>query len=101
MKINPVSNNNIVSSYLNTNSNIKSNTKNEAEEISDSVEFSEDALKFSAVIKNVNIDLDARDPQELAHIQEVTNKIKNGTYNVDGNKIAQKLLEGTSVNLDA
>jgi len=86
MKINPISNPNILRSYQSTQ---KLPEKAKFPSGRDEVTFSEEALSFSKVVA----ELEARSPDERARIAEIANAVSRGEYRVDSDKIADKILE--------
>ena len=90
MKINPVSNPNILRAYQSAKpvpgvAKIPSGR--------DEVTFSEEALSFAKAIEEARDALEFRTPEEKAHIADVADAVKRGEYNISSDKIADKILE--------
>ena len=86
MKINPISNPNILRSYQSSRTiPVKSGVLTGRDE----VVFSEEALSFSKIMKEV----ETRTQEERAHIANITNAVRQGEYKIDSDKIADKILE--------
>jgi flagellar biosynthesis anti-sigma factor FlgM len=64
----------------------------------DRVELSEDAKSFASVIKDVKDKLETESDIDKKHMEEVAKRIANGTYRVDSEEVAGKILGG---NFDA
>ena len=90
MKINPISNPNILKAYQAAKP--VSGVRNTASK-RDEVIFSEEALSFSKAMEEAREALELRPPEERAHIADVTAEIRRGEYNVSSDKIADKILE--------
>ena len=86
MKINPVSNPNILRSYQSTQ---KITEKTKLPSGRDEVTFSEEALSFSKIVA----ELESRSTDERARIADITNAVNKGEYKVDSEAIADKILE--------
>lgn len=91
MKVNSVGQSEAITNYVKTG--VKSVSKTETVEIKDSVELSDDAVKFSEMLQNIGAELDDRTSEEQERIKSVTAQIENGTYSIDGSKVASKMLE--------
>ena len=86
MKINPITNPNILRSYQSSRTiPVKLGVLAGRDE----VVFSEEALSFSKIMTEV----ETRTQEERAHIANITNAIRQGEYKVDSDKIADKILE--------
>ena len=90
MKINPITNPNILRSYQ--------ATKPAPERINiingrDEVTFSDEALSFSKALAEARDAIELRTPEEKAHIADVTAAVRQGTYRIDSEKVAEKILE--------
>ncbi len=92
MKINSISSSNMVESYK--GKPVKPVQKTEQSAKSDTVELSEDAKSFAAVIRDVKDKLDTRTEGEQKHFEDVASRIENGTYSVDGTDVIDKMLGG-------
>ncbi|MCL2126046.1 MAG: flagellar biosynthesis anti-sigma factor FlgM [Oscillospiraceae bacterium] len=86
MKINPISNPNILRSYQASKA---TPIKNRVASGRDEVVFSEEALSFAKVMTEV----ETRTQEERAHIASVTNAVRQGDYKIDSDKIADKILD--------
>lgn len=60
--------------------------------VSDKTELTEGAKTFSAALKAAQDIMDTRTSQQVDRINEVTEQIKNGTYAVSGDKVAEKII---------
>ena len=58
----------------------------------DKVELTHDAKTFSETIKAVKETMEIRAPEDLAHINEVAQQVKDNTYSVPGVSVARKIL---------
>ena len=90
MKINPITNPNILKSYAATKT---SPTKQKPGSTRDEVTFSEEALKFSKALEEARGAIERRTPEEQKHIADIKSAISKGTYKVDSGLIADKILE--------
>ncbi|MCL2151621.1 MAG: flagellar biosynthesis anti-sigma factor FlgM [Oscillospiraceae bacterium] len=91
MKINPISNPSIIKSYQPAKT-VPEKTK--ATGRRDEVVFSEEALSFSKAMAEAKDAIEFRSPEEKARIAEIAAAVRQGTYRVDSDKIAEKILEG-------
>jgi len=89
MKINPITNPNILKSYQAT-APIKEKTK--AASTRDEVTFSAEALSFSKAMTEAKESLEFRTPEEKAYIAGIKDAVQNGEYKVDSEDIADKIL---------
>jgi len=89
MKINPIINPNILRSYQATKP-----AKEESKVVSgrDQVTFSKEALSFSKALTEAREELEFRTPEEKAHIANIKEAVRNGTYHVSSEDIADKIL---------
>ena len=90
MKINPISNPNIMRKFQSTQP-ITSARKAAGKR--DEVTFSQEALDFSKALAEARDALELRTPEERARIAEITEEVRNGEYRVSSDKIADKILE--------
>ena len=60
----------------------------------DRVELSDEAKSFASVIKNVKDQLETETDTDNKHVADVAKRIANGTYRVDSEKVAGKILGG-------
>ena len=86
MKVNPIINPNILRSYQAAK---MTPARPGVPSGRDEVTFSDEALSFAKVMAEVEF----RTQEEKAHIANISNAIKQGEYNVDSEKIADKILE--------
>jgi flagellar biosynthesis anti-sigma factor FlgM len=89
MKINPITNPNILRSYQATKP-AKETTG--AASGRDEVTFSAEALSFSKALTAAKESLELRTPEEKAHIAELKDAVNKGDYFVDSEDIADKIL---------
>ena len=86
MKINPITNTNVLMSYQAPKiAPVKAGVKIGRDEVT----FSEEALSFSKVMAEVEF----RTQEERTHIAEITSAVRQGIYRIDSDKIADKILE--------
>jgi len=90
MKINPISNPNILKSYAVSK---PSPAKPNALGGRDEAVFSDEALSFSKALTEAREELEHRPQEELAHIANITAAIRDGSYRVSSEDIAAKILE--------
>ena len=90
MKINPITNPNILRSYQATK---PAPAKTKVISGRDEVIFSEEALSFSKALAEAKDALELRSPEEKAHIAEVTDAVRQGEYRIESEKVAEKILE--------
>ena len=84
MKIDSIQRNNMINAYTKQRQNYKSEVVNKLPK--DKVTISEDAKYLNKITtENENIDLDK--------INEIKNRIKQGTYTVDSRKVAEKIIK--------
>ncbi len=60
--------------------------------VSDKTELTDSAKTFSAALKAAQESMEARSPEEMSHINNVAEQIRNNTYFVPGYKVAEKIL---------
>jgi len=89
MKINPITNPNILRSYQATKP-VKEETKVAAGR--DQVTFSKEALSFSRALTEAKEELEFRTPEEKAHIANIKDAVQKGEYKVSSEDIADKIL---------
>lgn len=91
MKINPVFGN------LYTD-NVKKKNGAQAKEVSgiaenrDEVSISDEALSFSKIFTQAKSTDEVTSPDRAAKLAELTEKVKNGQYDVDNEKLAEKII---------
>ena len=90
MKINPITNPNILRSYQATR---PVQNKTGVTSGRDEVIFSAEALNFSKALAEARDAIENRTPEEKEHIANITNAIKQGEYKVGSEEIAGKILE--------
>ncbi|MCL2226423.1 MAG: flagellar biosynthesis anti-sigma factor FlgM [Oscillospiraceae bacterium] len=90
MKINPIINPNVMRSYQATKSVSESK---KAAGGRDEVTFSNEALSFSKALTDAREMLEVRTPAEQARLADLTDAVRQGTYKVDSEKVAEKILE--------
>jgi len=90
MKINPIVNPNILMSYQSTRS---VSGKNQTLGGSDQVSFSQEALSFSKALSEAKEMIQTRTPAEQAHISNITTAVRQGSYKVSSEDVAEKILE--------
>ena len=95
MKINPIANPNVLSSYKTAKA---VSDKNAAAMSRDQVSFSNEALNFSKALTQAKEQLETRSPAEQARISDVTNAVRQGTYKVSSEDVAAKILESVKGN---
>lgn len=84
MKIESIQRNNMINAYSKQRQPVKSQAVNKVQQ--DKVTISEDAKYLNKVNSdNDNVDLDK--------VNEIKNRIKQGTYSVNSRKVAEKILE--------
>jgi flagellar biosynthesis anti-sigma factor FlgM len=89
MKINPISNPNILRSYQAAKP-AKETTKPAAGR--DQVTFSAEALNFSKALSEAREAIEFRTPDEKKHIANLKDAVSKGEYRVDSDDIADKIL---------
>lgn len=89
MKINPILGNNLINAYKGSK---VAPSRPQRESDLDSVSFSEEAVTFSATFAKIKEALDLRSPEETARIDEIARQVKDGSYRVDSEKIAEKII---------
>jgi len=89
MKINPITNPNILRSYQATKP-VKE--ENKVATGRDQVIFSKEALSFSKALSEAREELEFRTPEEKAHIANLKDAVNKGEYKVSSEEIADKIL---------
>ena len=59
----------------------------------DKVELTKEAKSFSAALKAVKESIDTQNLSETKKIEKIKQQITDGTYNVSGYKVAEKMLD--------
>ena len=90
MKINPISNPNILRAYQATK---PAREKAGVPGSRDEVTFSEEALSFSRAMAEAKGSPEIRTPEESAHIADVKESVRRGEYSVSSAEVADKILE--------
>jgi len=90
MKINPITNPNILKSYQATK---PAPEKSRVANGRDVVTFSAEALEFSRALAEARDALEFRSTEEKEHIADLTTAVRQGGYKIDSDKIADKILE--------
>ena len=89
MKINPITNPNILRSYQATK---PAKEENKVASGRDQVTFSAEALSFSKALTEARESLEFRTADEKAHIANLKDAIEKGEYKVSSEEIADKIL---------
>ncbi|WP_297712204.1 flagellar biosynthesis anti-sigma factor FlgM [Clostridium sp.] len=82
MKVSSIMANNMINAYSKQRQYVKSDTANKS--IKDTVQISKSAKYLNEINNNEGIDLDK--------INEIKQRIKNGTYKIDSRSIAKSIL---------
>jgi len=90
MKINPITNPNILRSYQAVK---PAQEKSKVASGRDQVTFSDEALSFSKALAEARESVEFRSAEERAHIADITNAVRQGEYKIESDKIAEKILE--------
>lgn len=97
MKINPVSQQLIIKNYINK---MRVQDTADADPGRDQVELSEEAVSFASAMKAARAQ-QTRSAAELKEIEEITRQVREGTFNVSGRDIVDKMLEGILFDMEA
>ena len=90
MKINPITNPNILRSYQATRPvPVKSKVSSGRDEVT----FSAEALSFSKALAEARETIELRSAEERTYIAGITDAVRQGEYKVDSDKVAEKILE--------
>jgi len=95
LKINQFTNPNIIGSFTTVASTPPGSgnaVNNDTSEASVDRSFSK-VMKEALVLKETQVVKETRSPEEAAHIAEITAAVRQGTYRIDSDKIADKILE--------
>lgn len=95
MKISPIVGQQAVHRYQNIQRQVAE--QNTPVQKNDALDLSTDAVSFASVLKAAKSAEFVRSPQESKRLAEISKQIENGTYNVDGRDVAQKMLENIGV----
>ena len=90
MKINPMANPNVLASYA---ASKPAPTRQKPGLNRDEVSFSDDAINFSKTLEKAREGIEVRTTEEKEHIASVTDAVRQGTYRIESDKIAEKILE--------
>ena len=90
MKIDPINNQGIFKNYQAVG---KVAPKSDVDAPRDAVTVSDEAQSFAKVLAEAKEAIDVRTLEEKARIDEITLAVRQGTYKVDSDKIAEKILE--------
>lgn len=60
--------------------------------MTDEAELTSEAKTFSTALKAAKTSMETRTPEQQAHIDEVAQQVKDGTYSVSSRKVAEKIL---------
>ena len=90
MKINPITNPNIVQGYQ-SSKHVAENTRIGSKR--DEVTFSHEAISISKALAEARETIEFRTPEERAHISEITAAVRQGSYRIDSGDVADRILE--------
>lgn len=90
MKIDPINNQSVFKNYQTVG---KVAPKSEIDVPRDAVTVSDEAQSFAKVLAEAKESIDVRTAEEKARIEEITLAVRQGTYRVDSDKVAEKILE--------
>ncbi|MPM36303.1 hypothetical protein SDC9_82898 [bioreactor metagenome] len=93
MKINSVGNSDAISSYQNVKNNTFQKSSPTAH-ISDSVELSEGAQKYSALLKAAKEAMVKSGSDEEVRAADIAARIKDGSYKVSSDDVVKDILSG-------
>lgn len=97
MKINSISQQIHIAKYTR---NIKMQDVQKSVQDKDKVELSDSAVSFAAAMKNASGTNITRSASELDEMQQIKQQIKEGTFDVSGKDIADKMLKGMIIDID-
>jgi anti-sigma28 factor (negative regulator of flagellin synthesis) len=60
--------------------------------MADETQLTDEAKTFSTALKAAKASIETRTPEEQAHIDQVAQQVKDGTYSVSSRKVAEKIL---------
>ncbi len=91
MRINKIDN---IFQVYNKNSGVKKVQSKGVSKDTDEIKISSKAIEFQYALQKV------KDVEEMRmdKVEDIKNRIKSGTYNIEGNKIAEKILESINFN---
>jgi anti-sigma28 factor (negative regulator of flagellin synthesis) len=61
--------------------------------VTDETQLTSEAKTFSTALKAAKASLETRTPEQQAHIDQVAQQVKDGTYSVSARKVAEKILD--------
>jgi flagellar biosynthesis anti-sigma factor FlgM len=91
MKINPLSKPGIIQSYQAHNKKV-SGSGSAYQSGADQVSFSDDALKFSKIMKQVRDGMESADAARAKRLEEIKSGIADGSYKVKSDVVAESIL---------
>ena len=89
MKINQFTNPNILGSFT----TVASTPKGNSTAVNNDTADTSITRSFSKVLMEAQASPETRSPEEAARIAEITAAVRQGTYRIDSDKIADKILE--------
>ncbi|MCK5129296.1 MAG: flagellar biosynthesis anti-sigma factor FlgM [Clostridiales bacterium] len=90
MKINRIPSSKLINQYIHVREKTQEALKKD--QGSDKVELTKDSKTFSAALSKVKKSMTTRAPSEMKRIDEVSKMVKNDTYSVKGEDVANILL---------
>lgn len=96
MKINSIQQSESISKYINNVSNSQARPSI-ASKISDTVELSEGAQKYSALMKAAREQADKIGSDEDTKVADIMERIKSNTYDVPSQQVAASIMNGPFV----
>lgn len=93
MKINPIQNKNIVPGYKVGRGKYPDSTAS-VQQGRDEITISTEAMSFAKTLSDIKsqVQVETRTPAELARINDITNQIRSGEYNVSAAAVAAKII---------
>ncbi|MDR0952174.1 MAG: flagellar biosynthesis anti-sigma factor FlgM [Oscillospiraceae bacterium] len=91
MKINPLAKPGIIQSYQAHNKKV-SNSGSSYHGGSDQVSFSDDALKFSQIMKLVRDNMESGEAARSQRLEEIKSGIADGSYKIKSDVVAESIL---------
>ena len=93
-KINPIVNPNVLRSYQANKPGLE---KNKAIDKRDEVSLSKEALSFSKALAEAKDAIEFRTNEEKAHMANIKQQINQGTYRIDSNLIAARIMDDLGI----
>ncbi|MCL1905664.1 MAG: flagellar biosynthesis anti-sigma factor FlgM [Clostridiales bacterium] len=90
MKINPIAGQTAIRAYKTPRAGTH---VNDFIQSMDQVSLSEEVVSFSSTISKIKEALDTHTPEELAHIEDISALIHNGSYHVESYNVASKIVD--------